>query len=123
MKKYTILLLVCIVAVFSGCYYDVDEQLYPPSGNCDTTGVTYSGTVASLLQGNGCTGCHSGSAPSGNISLSAYAGVQAMAQSGRLYGAISHAAGYAPMPQGGNKMNACAINKIKAWIDAGAPNN
>lgn len=122
MKRIIVILFIC-TSLLAGCYYDVEEELYPPTGNCDTNGVTYTTTIVSLLQSNGCTGCHSGGAPSGNISLNTYAGVQAVAQNGRLYGAIIHSAGYTPMPQGGNKMSACNINKIKAWIDAGAPNN
>ena len=52
-----------------------------------------------------------------------YNNVKVAAANGKLYGAISHSEGFAPMPQGGNKMTACHINKIKAWIDAGAPEN
>jgi hypothetical protein len=38
-------------------------------------------------------------------------------------GAITHAPGFTPMPQGGAKLPACEIAKIKAWVDAGSPNN
>ena len=109
--------------LLGGCYYDVEEQLYPATGSCDTAGVTYTSTILPLLQANGCTGCHSGGAPSGNISLTDYNNVRTVALNGKLYGAISHSAGFTPMPQGGNKMSSCNINKIKAWIDAGAANN
>ena len=105
------------------CYRDNEQDLYPSTGSCDTTNVNYHSTVAALLTSNGCTGCHSGSAPSGNISLQSYAGVKAVAISGKLYGAINHSAGFSPMPKGGNKMNSCSISKIKAWIDAGSINN
>ena len=109
--------------IITGCYYDKQELLNPGNGNCDVSGVTYSGTVVSLLQSGGCLGCHSGGAPSGNISLQTYAGVNAVARNGKLYGAINHSPGFSPMPQGGNKMNSCSVSKIKAWIDAGSPNN
>jgi hypothetical protein len=122
MKK-TVIIFLFASAVFSSCYYDVEEDLYPGNGACDTHGVTYSGTVLPVLQGGGCLGCHSGSAPSGNVSLDGYDNVKAAALNGKLYGTISYAAGYSPMPQGGNKLSACHINRIKAWIDAGAPNN
>ena len=105
------------------CYYDKEELLFPDNGACDTSGVTYSATVLPLLQSNGCLGCHSGSAPSGNLSLDGYNNVKTIASNGKLYGVISHSAGFSPMPQGGNKMNACSINRIKAWIDAGSLNN
>lgn len=94
----------------------------PNTGQCDTTNITYSGFVAPFLI-NTCVGCHSGPTPSGNINLSTYAGVQAVALSGRMYGAISHAPGFQPMPRGGAKLSQCTIDKIKSWINDGAPNN
>jgi hypothetical protein len=121
MKK--ILAILFVSTAFSSCYYDKEEDLFPANGACDTGGVTYLSTVLPLLQSNACLSCHSGGAPSGNISLDGYTNVKTVALNGKLYGTISHAAGYSPMPQGGNKMNACNINRIKAWIDAGVPNN
>ena len=121
--KSIIILFLFTATVLPACYYDIEEELYPPTSSCDTISVTYTSTVVSLLQSNGCLGCHSGAAPSGNISLEGYNNLRAVAQSGKLYGAISHTQGFSPMPQGGNKMSACAITKIKFWIDAGAPNN
>lgn len=108
--------------VAAGCYYDNEEELY---GACeaDAVSVKYSTTVTTILNSYGCTGCHSGGAPSGNINLTAHASVKAVAANGRLYGAISHSSGFQPMPQGGGKMSDCDIKKMKAWIDAGSPNN
>lgn len=122
MKKIVVILVV-FVMVFSSCYRDVEELLYPVSGICDTNNVTFSTTVAPLLQSNGCLGCHSGGAPSGNILLNGYSNVRIVSLNGKLFGAINHSPGFSPMPQGGNKMSACNINKIKTWIDAGSPNN
>jgi hypothetical protein len=121
MKKTLVILI--LAALLNSCYRDVEEVLYPSTGNCDTTGVTYANTVAPLLQNNGCMSCHAGPSPSGGVSLDNHAGVRAVAQNGKLYGAINHSAGFSPMPQGGSKMNVCNISKIKAWIDAGAVNN
>jgi cytochrome c551/c552 len=124
MKKFISILIVA-VALLSSCYRDVEEQLYPANGgsSCDTTAVAYATTVVSILQSNGCISCHSGSAASGGISLQTYANVRAVAMNGKLYGAINHSAGFSPMPKGGNKMSACNILKIKAWIDKGTLNN
>lgn len=117
------LIIILSAIALTSCYRDVEELLYPTSGNCDTSAVTYNNTVAPLLQSTGCVSCHSGGAASGNIVLDSYASVKAVALSGKLYGTISHSAGFSPMPQGGNKMSSCNINKIKAWIDAGSVNN
>ena len=93
------------------------------AGQCDTTNVTYSGYVRPLLN-TYCVGCHSGSTPSGGITLNSHSGVQSVALNGRLIGAITWANGYTPMPQGATmKLSDCKINKIKAWINDGAPNN
>lgn len=123
MKKTSTILLTCAV-VWTGCYYDVEEELYPGNNAPCTVGtVTFSTTITGILSSYGCYGCHVGSFPSGEVNLQGYANVQSIAQSGRLLGAISHAPGYTAMPQGLPKMAQCDINKVKAWIDAGAPNN
>lgn len=117
--------IICISISFLilvGCYRDNEETLYPSTGNCDVSNVTYQQAVAPALQQYGCTGCHSGSALSGNISLASYDAVKTVALNGKLFGSINHNPGYSPMPKGGSKMNACIINKIKAWVDAGAVN-
>jgi hypothetical protein len=121
MKK--IYLILAVALVFVSCYRDNEQDLYPSTGTCDTNGVTYTNTVAPLLQSGGCMSCHSGAAPSGNISLSGYQAVRQVALNGKLYGAINHSPGFSPMPQGGNRMSSCNISKIKAWIDAGSLNN
>jgi mono/diheme cytochrome c family protein len=91
-------------------------------GECNTTSISYSGFIAPLLI-NTCVGCHSGTAPSGNVLLSTYAGVREVALNGRLHGAITWANGYQQMPRGSGQLPACTIDKIKAWIDDGAQNN
>lgn len=105
----------------TGCYYDKAELLYPNTA-CDTTTVTYSGSIIPVL-GSNCTSCHGGSTPSASIKLDTYAGVKQQVDNGRLWGAVSHAASYSPMPKGGTKLSACNLAKIRLWIAAGAPNN
>jgi len=92
------------------------------AGQCVTTNISYSGFVAPLLT-TYCVGCHSGGTPSGGFSLNTYEGVRSIALSGRLYGAISWSPGFKQMPQGGNKLSQCNIDKVKSWIDNGAANN
>ncbi len=92
------------------------------AGGCNTENVSFSQTLQPFIN-TYCKGCHSGASPSGGISLEAYAGVKTVALNGKLYGAISWAAGASKMPQGGNKLDACTIAKFKSWIDAGAPEN
>lgn len=123
MKK-SIYLFCLLIVTGTGCYYDIEAELYP--GNpapCEAVNVTYTATIQAILNNNGCTGCHSGGAPSGNVSLQDYNNVKVHAASGRLVGAINHSPGFSPMPQGGAKISQCEIDRVKAWVDAGAPNN
>lgn len=124
-NTFLLVMLFTGIILFSSCYYDKEELLYPTGAltNCDTVGtVSYSAKVVPILQQK-CYSCHSISFPSGNIAMSTYATDKAIAVNGSLYGSISHANGYSPMPQGAAKMTPCEIATIKKWIDAGSPNN
>jgi hypothetical protein len=88
---------------------------------CDTTLFTYT-AVKKIIDAN-CINCHSGISPAGGLNYSAYAGLKAVADAGRLQGAITHSAGYTPMPFGQPKLDDCKITQIKKWIQSGAPNN
>lgn len=92
------------------------------NSGCDTTNVSFTNDITPILT-NKCTGCHSGGSPSGGVSLDNYNGVKVVAQSGQLYGAVNWDASYSNMPQGGNQLPQCEIDKIKSWVDAGALNN
>ena len=91
-------------------------------GGCDTTNVTYSGSIVPILQTN-CYGCHSSPNPGGGILLTTYDGVLAAVNSGKLWGAINFDQGYVGMPKNGSKMDECNLAKIRIWIKDGAPNN
>ena len=99
-----------------------DLECDATAGQCVTTNISYSSFIAPLIATN-CAGCHSGPTASGNIVLTSHAGVKTVADNGRLVGAITWATGYQQMPKGSNKLSDCKIEKIKAWINDGAPNN
>lgn len=123
MKTYSIILLftVSILAIsLSGCYSDNEEDLYPGSGTCDVSNVTYSNSVAPVFA-NSCNSCHGGAYPSGNISTDTYEGVKA--NMSRIKGAINHESGFSPMPQNGSKLTVCDLTRIDIWIANGMPNN
>jgi hypothetical protein len=112
-----------ILLVFlAGCYYDKEELLYPQQGSCNPVNVLYAADVKPILASN-CYSCHSTQTALGNVVLDTHAGVQAVAANGKLAGAISHAPGFSPMPQGGSKLAECDIQKIKVWIAEGTKNN
>lgn len=115
------LISLALLLLVPGCYYDNEESLYPEGVACDVANVSYSATVAPILQRE-CVSCHSGAAASANIRLSTHAEVLAYAQNGQLYGSIAQLSGYSAMPKG-SKLPSCEILKIKSWVDAGAANN
>ena len=117
MKKY--LFILTAFASLTGCYYDNKQDLYPSVTSCDTTGVTYSGKVVSIIQSQ-CYSCHSASTGLGNVVLEGYSNLKAYADNGKLVGVIEHSPGFSPMPQGASKMSDCEIAVIKKWIADGA---
>jgi len=119
-KKY--LSLLPAAAMLGGCYYDKKQDLYPSVIACDTTPVTYSGKVLSMIQSN-CYSCHGSGSVSGNVNLDGYTNLKIYADNGKLIGVMEHKAGYSPMPQGGSKLSDCDINVVKKWIHDGTPNN
>ena len=112
-------LMICFLSI-AGCRYDVEPNVF-----CDTSNVTYSSTITGIINTYGClsSSCHGGANPPAGFSLSGYDAVKAKVTDGRLFGAISHSSGFVAMPENLGKMDQCDINKVKAWIDAGAPNN
>lgn len=110
------------IALLQGCYYDVEEELYPESLTCDTTTITYSGSVYPILADN-CLSCHSTAAVNGGVVLEGHSNAAIYANNGRLLGAITHASGFSPMPKNLPKLPDCDIATIRMWIEAGAPNN
>lgn len=111
-----------LIMSWSSCYYDKEEELYPPVTQCDTSGVGYQATIVPLMKSY-CNACHNSSSPSGGIATDNYQGLKVIALNGKLYGSIAHLSGYSPMPKGGNKLSDCDIKKVKVWIDAGSPEN
>ncbi len=89
---------------------------------CDTLNVTFSTSVWPTLSTN-CVGCHSGAEPSGNITITDYNSVVALANNGSLLSVIKHEGNYSPMPKNGQKLSDCKVAEIKIWIEDGTPNN
>jgi len=124
MRKTTAILTILTVASFitvlcTGCYYD--KQVEPT--NCDSTGMTYTNNIKSILVTN-CTSCHyAGNDVSvgGGYNYEAYNGIKNMAINGKLLPAINHAAGAQPMPKNAPKLSDCDIAKFTNWVNNGAP--
>lgn len=116
-------LVLCILLIQS-CYYDKADLVYPSSAAaCDTTTVTYSATIAPLMNAS-CNSCHGGTAAAGaGIVLDTYAGVKTYAANGKLLNSIIQNGAASAMPKGSGKLPDCSINKVRAWINKGMLNN
>ncbi|MFN3951434.1 MAG: c-type cytochrome [Thermaurantimonas sp.] len=90
--------------------------------NCDTSDVSYARDIQSVLQ-NYCVSCHAASAPSGGVVLNTYQGVKTVSNNGKLIGSVFHLPGFYAMPPSGIKLPDCELQKIRAWVNRGAPNN
>lgn len=120
--RYFVIIILVSVAILPGCYYDDKDLLDPNRSICDTSIITYSGTISPILTAY-CAGCHTGpNAPLG-IRVDSYNATKTLASNGKLLGSIAHSSGFIPMPKNGTKLSDCNIAKIRKWITAGTPNN
>jgi hypothetical protein len=88
---------------------------------CDTINpVTFSVNIWPVIQAT-CTGCHSGTAPSGNIPLASYNNVAAIASNGLLMKSLN-GIGVTKMPPAGS-FSACRIRQFEIWMKNGFLNN
>ncbi len=122
MKKYTTIILAAAVMLMTSCYYDSEEALYPQgSDNCDTTNVTFTGSIVPILAAS-CYSCHSDANAAqfgNNIHLQSYDDVKANLD--RLYGAVTWQPDFPRMPRDGAQLDDCSIRKIEIWMAQGAP--
>ncbi len=90
-------------------------------GECNMNNITYGNTISPIIQ-NKCTGCHSGTSPSGGVKITNYAELKSIIDDGSLLGTINDKTGYPIMPPAG-KLPDCDIQQLEQWINDGALNN
>lgn len=115
------MLFIGLLTGLSSCYYDNEEALYPVrpgTSSCDTANPTYAATIQPIIQNN-CQGCHSGSAPSGNLDLTTFNNVVSAVNNNHLFGHIVGTS-YSMMPPSGS-LSECNINEFNSWINKGMP--
>lgn len=111
--------IVLMVLIGGSCSKASEEELAPA---CSTADMSYADDILPIISGN-CYGCHGNDIVTAGIDLEGYTDLKVRVDNGDLVGAITHAPGYTPMPYNQPKLSDCDINKIKAWIQSGAPNN
>lgn len=114
--------IVISVAIVQSCSKDSEDQVAPPPPTCNTENMKYSANILPIITSN-CYGCHDAATATAGVVLEGYAALKTRADNGDLVGVVSHASGYPAMPYNRAKLSDCDINKIKAWVQAGAPNN
>lgn len=118
-----VLLLLVLLSMSEGCYYDHEAILYPNASTCTPSDTpTFSGDIEPIFAYH-CNSCHSGPYASAGIQLDDYTKVETYVHSGSLLGSITGATGYPLMPKDMSPLPDCEINNIKNWINNGAPNN
>lgn len=122
MKNFVIIIAVALFFVgVSGCYYDVEEDLYPTI-ECSTADMSYQNDIFPIIDNN-CLGCHDAASNFGGITLEGYDLLKVYVSNNQLLGVIKHEPGFSPMPKNSAQLLECEIEKIEAWIANGAPNN
>ncbi|MBN1337823.1 MAG: hypothetical protein JXA03_00790 [Bacteroidales bacterium] len=106
----------CEIALVEKWINDTVFNVIIDTTECDSSAVTYPGTVFPILQAN-CISCHSGPAPEAGMDFNDYEQVATIAQTGALMGSIMHLTGYSPMPDNAPKLSACEIALIRKWIN------
>ncbi|MBS1773196.1 MAG: hypothetical protein JST82_10060 [Bacteroidetes bacterium] len=89
---------------------------------CDSDNYVFSAGVQPIVN-KYCTGCHSGSAPQGNLLLTSYSEIKGAVQSRNLIKCINYETGYPGMPNSGLHLSTCQIRQIEKWVSAGMLNN
>lgn len=88
---------------------------------CDTISpITFSGTIWPVIQSS-CTGCHSGTSPSGGVLLASYSNIAVVASNGSLMNSLK-GNGVTKMPQG-STFSSCRIRQFEIWVKNGYLNN
>lgn len=92
------------------------------SSSCDTTNVTFSGTIQSILSNN-CTGCHNSGNASGGVNIDGYANLKSYLDANKtnFLNSISYTSAIKMPPS--YQLSDCNIKQIDHWVAAGYQNN
>jgi len=106
----------CEIALIEKWINDTTFIIPPDTTECDTSNITYPGTVYPILQAN-CISCHVPPTPEAGIDFTDFEDVAFIAQNGALMGSIKHDTGFIPMPQDAPPLTECEIIQIQKWIN------
>ena len=114
-----------LLGLAAGCTYshgDPAAVLAP----CDATAqtATYAAVISPIFDAH-CRECHASNVASTLGGGNVFGDYQSIKRypAASLLGSIENAPGYDAMPKGRAKISACDIERIKAWMAAGQPEN
>ena len=114
MKKIIRILSVALV-YFCGCENNVADDPDQMPTDCSIVEAYYEESVAPILTQN-CIGCHSGSTPSGGLSLETYSSVQN--GMGSVLDRVNREEGSSGlMPQGGSNLPGTDLDVLQTFFD------
>jgi len=115
-------LFLIITQLFSSCYYDKEDVLYEnyyAQNQCDTTNISFSNDIMPIIQGNcATTGCHVQGGTGSGIFVN-YNGVMEKVNNGSFEKRVLVDKNMPPAAP----LSDCQQSMIRAWLNAGAPNN
>lgn len=120
-----IMSLILLVIAFCSCSTKTSTTNDEESVVCHTEELSFKTDVLPIFESN-CFSCHSeenyASDADGNLMVG-YADIKKYLDEGLIMGNIEHRAGFLKMPYRKAKLDDCDIDKIKAWVKAGALDN
>jgi hypothetical protein len=120
-NKFIIIATISLSALFSACESENKEELFPvdPAVVCTTDSMSFSMDINPIIAKNcAISGCHVSGFNDGDFTT--YQGIKDKIDNGDLI--RERVVIKKDMPASG-PLPDCEINKIKSWLDAGAPNN
>ena len=111
-----------VLALVAGCTYSHGDPA--PVVPCDATSATFAAVVSPILQVNCRDGCHNARDLQGGVNFDDFSEVEFYASVGSIVRRIELSPSHPDfMPKGRPPLSTCDIERIKAWIQAGAKNN
>lgn len=111
------------LAVLTGCYYDVELNLYGAPGDCTEATTSYAGYALDIapLISTACMDCHSGENPSGGLLLETHA---QQAEAAEFMRTVMNLPSSDPsaMPPGA-PLQTCDLEVFELWIQNGKLND
>jgi cytochrome c5 len=99
-----------------------NEEDFLQANICDTIDVSYHDLTYIFTEI--CSACHSEVFTyRDGIKMDSYNRVKSSINTGLVLPAINQVNGVPPMPKGASKLSDCELDKIKAWINDGMPEN